>query len=335
MANMLASATNSAIRFNPEFFDQAAIDKLLNLRQPKISMMSPELRISPILNIPVFKEEPWDDQAFGEAFQEGTGICEEDTDVSGIINKRSEVLGQAYEDLKAQLQNPAISPDVAEHNKEVRDTLEIVTDPNGVVAFEVSGTRLLEVNPALQSGSTFEKIMQIAVVVFDVFSILCTIIGILLTTGPQWVKQIAEYIKGIGQPILDWAGQIPGKIGDLVSKLSGAGPTSPEWMVKLKDCASQVGALLVDLMKDGWKNPQFISAMRYCIKTLLTTNWYTICYYMLQLAATICLMITSSGLVVVAKIIAALIQLGIFIWDTIKLVGMFTVSIVDENKNCD
>ncbi|MCX6678968.1 MAG: hypothetical protein NTX42_01185 [Methanothrix sp.] len=329
MAEMLASATHNGIRFNSEFFDQAAIDRLLNLHPPKVSATSAKRLVSLECKKPVFREEPFDDIAFEKAFQDAIDICNEDPDLERILAKRTPMLDQANFDLKTQLLNPSIKTDVAENNEIARNTLDIVTDPDGVVAFEVAGTRLLEVNPTLRGGSTYQQIIQIAVVVFDIFSLLCTVIGIMIDCKSDWAKRVATFIENLGQKMIDWAGRLKNYVGDLISTLSG-GPSSAGWIANVKDCAMKIGAFLVEIAKSGWEERAFISSLRYCLKILFTGSWIQIGYYMLQLVASVALMVSTGGGYLVAKIIVAVIQLATFIWDTITLIRMFAERVGDE-----
>lgn len=324
---MLASSNNSAISFNTEFFDQATIDRLLTLSPPELPPAAEELRMLPFFELPAFKigdvEALFDADATQSSLDQSLAILMEDPDYKSAIEKEGKdaLMADAGRNLIAQLKTPSLDAAVADNNSAARNSVQLVTDPDGVMALEVAGTRLLAVNPALMRGPSFALIMQIAAVVLDIFALVCTAIGIAIEHGSGWIKRVAEYIKGIGQSLVDWAGKILGKVGTWFSELGGA-HAGPAWMTKVKEFGKQIVNFVIDSFKLGWKNRQFINTIRYCFSCLFSGPWYKKAYYLLQLIASIILLIGTAGASLAVKLVLALIQLAIFIWDAIVLEQM-------------
>jgi hypothetical protein len=319
---MLTSSTNSAVTFNSDFFDQAAINRLLTLRLPELPATVAALRISPLFDLPAFKTGDvralFNADATQKALEESLSILMEDPNYREEIEHagKDTLMANARNNLTAQLKTESLDAKVADNNAAARDSLHFVTDPNGVMALEVDGTRLFAVNPALPRGPSFALLLQIAFVVLDMFALVCTAIGILIEHGSGWVKQIAEYIKGIGQSMVDWAGQILGRLGTWISELRAAHGL-PDWMPRVRQYANQIANFVIEAFRWGWQNSDFINIFRYCITCLLAGPWMA--YYALQLFASIVLMIGTAGASIVIRLVLAAVQLAVFIWDTIEL----------------
>jgi hypothetical protein len=336
MTKMLASTNHSGMRFNSEFFDQADIEKLLSMRPPHISEAYRELSLSPVFETPAFKKGDikalYDPDAIQTSFKKALDVLMADPDFAKAIEEggKEKLMAEAKDNMASQLQNSSISEEVANNNKAVRESLQLVTDANGVIGLEVEGTRLLEVDPTVEGATILDKIMQIAWVVLDIFSLICTVIGIAIMRGADWAKRIVNFLKNIQQSVLDWAGKFKEYLGNLISKLSGAGPSSSEWVAKVKSAAKEIASAFIAIVKYGWDTKVIYQLVGNCLKTLLDVPWYKKVYYALQVVASIVLMAASGGASIVLKIVLAVIQLALFIWDTITLVLMFEGKLVDR-----
>jgi hypothetical protein len=324
---MLTSSSNNAIDFNTDFFDQATIDRLLALNPLELPPAVEELRMLPLFELPAFEagaaEALFDAGATQTALSESLAILMEDPDYKNAIEQEGKeaLMADAGGNLATQLKSSTLDSAVADNNNAARNSVQLVTDTDGVMALEVAGTRLLSVKPGMMRGPSFALIMQIAAVVLDVFALVCTAIGIAIEHGSGWVKRIAEYIKGVGQSLVDWAGKILGKVGTWFSELRSA-HEGPAWMTRVKAFGKQIVNFVIESFKLGWKNRNFINSIRYCFSCLFAGPWYKKAYYLLQLIASIILMIGTAGASLAVKLVLALVQLALFIWDTIVLEQM-------------
>jgi len=324
---LLTSASNTAIKYNSEYFDQAEIDNLLKLSPPELPEEIVEPRLLALFETPAFKlgdaQALFNADATEDALQQSLAILMEDPEYKHEIEKEGPdaLMGDAKQNLFAQLKSNTLSDTVIDNNKQARESVQLVTDADGVIALEVAGTRLMSIDPKLLRGPSFQLIMQIASVVLDIFSLVCTAIGIAIEHGSGWIKRIATYIKGIGQSLVDWAGKMLGKVGAWFSELRSA-HGSPEWLTKVKNFGKQIVNFVINAFKLGWKNRNFINSIRHCFSCLFAGSWYKKAYYMLQLIASIILMIGTAGSSLALKLVLAVVQLALFIWDSIVLEQM-------------
>ena len=121
--------------------------------------------------------------------------------------------------------------------------------------------------------------------------------------------------------MVDWASGMLGKAGAWLSELKSAHGT-PQWLESVKTYAKQIANLVVDAMKSGWRNRNFINTVRYAFGCLFAGPWYEKAYYLLQLIGAIILMIGTAGASIALKIVLAVIQLAILVWDSVILADM-------------
>jgi hypothetical protein len=277
-----------------------------------------------MFDLPAFKagdaQALFDADATRDALDQSLAILMEDPDYRSAIEQggKDALMNEAGDNLAAQLKTGSIDEAIADNNKAARDSVQLVTDPDGILALEVAGTRLLTVNPKLLRGPSFDLIMQVAAVVLDVFALICTAIGIAIEHGSGWIKRIAEYMKGFGQSMVDWGGKMLGKAGAWISEL-GAAHGGPQWMTKVKAFAKQIGSFVLDALKLGWSNRHFINTIRYAFSNLFAGPWYKKAYYLLQLIASVILFVGTAGASLMVKVVLAVIQLALLIWDSIVL----------------
>lgn len=326
---MLTSRQNTAIRFNSDYFDDQAIDRLMALRAPAVPAAAAvaEPRLLPLFGLPAFQQGDakalFDANACQTALSESLAILMEDPDYRREIEQggKDALMEDARRNLTTQLTTGSVDAAVADNNEAARHSVRIVTDPGGIMALEVAGTRLLTVDPALLRGPSFALIMQVAAVVLDIFALVCTAIGIAIKHGSGWIRRVAEYIKGIGKSMVDWAVGMLGKAGAWMSELRAA-HGGPGWMTSVKAYGKRIVNFVIVAMKEGWKRRQFINAIRHCYDCLFAEKWYKKAYYLLQLIGSIVLMVATAGAGIALKLLLAVVQLALLVWDSIVLHDM-------------
>ena len=323
---MLAMKTDPGIEYNSEFFDEASIAKLLALKVPEGLVPSEEPRLLRDFDLPAFVSQDaaslYNDAETKKALTEALSFLMEDPEVKKEIEQgdKETLYNDAAKSLKDQLTTAALDETVSENNRLARDSIELHRQADGKLVVEVNDTPILSVDTKALRGLNFELILQIAFVVLDFFALLCTVIGIAIEHTSGWAKRIAEYLKGIGQSMLDWATKMLGKAGNLLSRLGSAhGGGSSKYAQAVKSAAKEVASWVVEAAKLGYNNRHFLNSIKYCYKCLFKGPWYKKAYYGLQLVASIILMIGTAGSSLILKVVLAVVQLGILVWDSFVL----------------
>jgi len=325
---MLQSTSHSAIRFNSDFFDQSDIDRLLKLRTPAPPALTAEVHsLPPMFELPAFKAGDrhalFNAEASRDALSQSLDILMEDPEYRSAIGDgdKDTLMQDAGDNLTAQLKGGLVSDAVADNNRAARESVQLVAGPDGHLSFEVAGTQLLSFNPSLLRGVSLELIVQVASVILDIFALLCTALDIAIAHGSDWVKRIAKFIQGFGQDMVDWGGNMLKKAGTWIFELRSA-HGGPAWMTKVTNFAKQIGTFVMEALKLGWPNRNFINTIRYSFTCLFSGSYLKRAYYLLQLIAAVILFVGTAGASLMVMVVLALIQLALFIWDSIVLYQM-------------